>query len=1271
MALIQWKQISPLINGNGDLTGSLYLSGSQTITGNLTVDGTVSAQSYHSELVSASILYESGSSLFGNSLDDTHIFTGSVNITGSFRLNDQELATSSELTNLSSSIATSLSNVSSDFNDITNKPELISSSASIVDIPGKKIQYSNVYSTEGDLPNASQYHGMFAHVHSTGAGYFAHAGTWIKLANSGSVSNLVDSVSSSLASSISSISTDFNDITNKPTLVSSSQQIDLSQTTGVAPNAISASYAVSASYEIITELSSSHAVNADSASYIDDSFISASAIRSGFGSTNYNGNRIVSNTLLPDLFNNNFNAGTTGSVADFLDNIFFPNSAPSITSNTSIEVAEYTTSGSILANLTATDPEAQSLTWSTAPSYTDNHIIVSNTGAMTLNTLATASLNTVNRGDGTLAHPVDVRVTDTFGDSDTSTFYIHIIPNVAPKFRETSTAGSIITSYTTSRNENATSGEVVRIYYTDDESDSITITSSSITNDHFTVNKYANYVSIVQATSSLDYEDTPSYSFTLTAADEHYVAGVDNDSITSLPVTINVTDNVIPTINNQTLTGFSEDENDGVTYKDISASDPEGDTIVFSNFTLTGLELDGNNVNIGTYTGTSHSDPDEDPFQMSSNGRVTRKNGQYINSDLINSYIYSVTVTDAYNTTSNTAQITISIADDVAPTITNNTPFYIIESALTSDSITNNSSGIAGTVADFNANQSVSWQINPSSLFSINNNGNITVNTDISGSYTAGNTLQGSVTASNAFSTTANQSFTVSVTDNTAPAQNRAQTTSNYNTNGARTGNTLDTVTFTDPDGDSIDHSTFTFSGAAGLGYYFSGGTYFITASSDLTAGDYSYTMTIKDEYGDDTFSGTNTITVAASTLGNLSANGSFYIIESALSGASIVTNTNGRTGTQGQLSVNYTPNYNGQSVQSWTSSNTDINIDSNGRLSLASNISGSGTVNGDTISSAITWTDQYNNIGNSNITIAVTENQPPTATFNYQSGNYNTNSATTGTNLITVNISDTESDTPYLLELSGTNASSFTAVSMNGNNSQYQIRAANNLSAGSYSFDATVTDNFGKTRTYSRNITITQSADYGRLYIYTLSGNRVLGLGSNFNGTTGISTTSAATPTLVTSTSTNSPYNGFQSGSLGSTSFSVGGGTVTKRVEFDGTATYNSPDKILRQEGSFTAGNVQEQIYILVPSNSDLEGVPTAIGESFSGTTNGEYVVNINPDAAGWTNSINGAEIHNLPLESSHDGYSNWYVIAGTATQTANTLEIRLTPSSGSAPTT
>jgi hypothetical protein len=48
-----------------------------------------------------------------------------------------------------------------------------------------KITYSNVYMTEADLPNASTYHGMFAHVHATGAGYYSHAGQWIKLQNEG------------------------------------------------------------------------------------------------------------------------------------------------------------------------------------------------------------------------------------------------------------------------------------------------------------------------------------------------------------------------------------------------------------------------------------------------------------------------------------------------------------------------------------------------------------------------------------------------------------------------------------------------------------------------------------------------------------------------------------------------------------------------------------------------------------------------------------------------------------------------------------------------------------------------------------------------------------------------------------------------------------------------------------------------------------------------------------------------------------------------------
>ena len=45
-----------------------------------------------------------------------------------------------------------------------------------------RVYFANVFATSADLPSASSYHGMFAHVHGTGKAYFAHAGVWIPLA---------------------------------------------------------------------------------------------------------------------------------------------------------------------------------------------------------------------------------------------------------------------------------------------------------------------------------------------------------------------------------------------------------------------------------------------------------------------------------------------------------------------------------------------------------------------------------------------------------------------------------------------------------------------------------------------------------------------------------------------------------------------------------------------------------------------------------------------------------------------------------------------------------------------------------------------------------------------------------------------------------------------------------------------------------------------------------------------------------------------------------
>lgn len=66
----------------------LLINTNTEITGNLTVTGRLTAQEYHTELVSASIIYESGSTKFGDSLDDIHAITGSVDISGSLEVNN-------------------------------------------------------------------------------------------------------------------------------------------------------------------------------------------------------------------------------------------------------------------------------------------------------------------------------------------------------------------------------------------------------------------------------------------------------------------------------------------------------------------------------------------------------------------------------------------------------------------------------------------------------------------------------------------------------------------------------------------------------------------------------------------------------------------------------------------------------------------------------------------------------------------------------------------------------------------------------------------------------------------------------------------------------------------------------------------------------------------------------------------------------------------------------------------------------------------------------
>ncbi len=79
------------ISGSVAITGSVTTTGDMTVQGNQTIQGTLTAKEFHSTLVSSSIIFQSGSTKFGDTIDDTHQFTGSLDISGSLNVGGFEV----------------------------------------------------------------------------------------------------------------------------------------------------------------------------------------------------------------------------------------------------------------------------------------------------------------------------------------------------------------------------------------------------------------------------------------------------------------------------------------------------------------------------------------------------------------------------------------------------------------------------------------------------------------------------------------------------------------------------------------------------------------------------------------------------------------------------------------------------------------------------------------------------------------------------------------------------------------------------------------------------------------------------------------------------------------------------------------------------------------------------------------------------------------------------------------------------------------------------
>jgi len=115
-----------------------------------------------------------------------------------------------------------------------------------------RILYSNFFSSVASLPAATEYHGMFTHVHSEGGAYYSHGSNgWVKLWDQFNVPVLVSaslqfnptsSFSGSFTGSFTGDGSGLTGIVAPGTISSSAQVVALIANQDIAPNSISGSY---------------------------------------------------------------------------------------------------------------------------------------------------------------------------------------------------------------------------------------------------------------------------------------------------------------------------------------------------------------------------------------------------------------------------------------------------------------------------------------------------------------------------------------------------------------------------------------------------------------------------------------------------------------------------------------------------------------------------------------------------------------------------------------------------------------------------------------------------------------------------------------------------------------------------------------------------------------------------------------------------------------------------------------------------------------------
>ena len=159
---------------NSSTTGSVKLAGGLAVVKNIYTSGGVYVQGSaglnvtHSADINGDLDVDGHTNLDNISVSGVSTFTGDATFSGNVSIGGT--LTYEDVTNVDSvGLLTARSG--------------IRVTGGVIEAQAGENKIPSLYANMAALPAAGSYHGMFAHVHSTGRGYFAHAGNWLELVN--------------------------------------------------------------------------------------------------------------------------------------------------------------------------------------------------------------------------------------------------------------------------------------------------------------------------------------------------------------------------------------------------------------------------------------------------------------------------------------------------------------------------------------------------------------------------------------------------------------------------------------------------------------------------------------------------------------------------------------------------------------------------------------------------------------------------------------------------------------------------------------------------------------------------------------------------------------------------------------------------------------------------------------------------------------------------------------------------------------------------------